>query len=129
MQELDVDSMQKGRNEIFGEAMFINRMEYETAHPEEKIWEAHRVFYDIHRELEGEERVQISPRSAMTAKKAHNPDGDYQLFGGAAQQELRLTKGTILICEPEDVHKVGIAVNAPETIQKMVLKVKYNREN
>ncbi len=124
LQRCNTESLQKGRNEVCGEEIYINRMEYATANPEEKIWEAHRAYYDVHCVLQGEERVQISPRSAMTAKEAYHSEGDYQLFDGAAQQEVLLKPGAILICEPEDVHKVGIAANAPKIIQKMVMKVK-----
>lgn len=124
LQRCDAATLQKGRNEVCGEEIYINRMEYTTANPEEKIWEAHRAYYDVHCVLQGEERVQLSPLSAMTAKEAYHPEGDHQLFDGPAQQEILLKPGAILICGPEDVHKVGVAANAPEPIQKMVMKVK-----
>ncbi|WP_293008615.1 MULTISPECIES: YhcH/YjgK/YiaL family protein [unclassified Oscillibacter] len=126
LQRCNAETLQKGRNEVCGDEIYINRMEYTTANPEEKIWEAHRAYYDVHCVLQGEERVQLSPLSAMTAKEEYHPEGDYQFFDGPAQQEVFLKPGAILICEPEDVHKVGIAADAPETIQKMVMKVQIS---
>lgn len=131
LQSCDTKTLRMGRNEICGDEIYINRMEYETASAKEKIWEAHRGYYDIHCVLQGEEQVQLSPLSAMTSKEDYHPEGDYQLFDGLARQEVLLKPGAILICEPADVHKVGVAANAPETIQKMVMKVKttHNEEN
>ena len=116
--------LQKGRNDVSGDDIYINCMEYQTEFAEKKIWEAHQVYYDIHYVLEGEECVQLASRQSMIGQGVYDIPGDYQLFDGAPQEEVALKKGVILICDSQDVHKVGIAKKKSEDVKKMVMKVR-----
>lgn len=124
LQELNPESLQKGRNDIRGDDIYINRMDYRTDLPENKLWEAHQIYYDIHFVLDGEERVQVAPRAAMIGRDVYNEEGDYQLFDGAAQEEIILQKGMVLIFDKDDVHKVGVISETSEDIKKAVMKVR-----
>lgn len=123
LKELDTKSIRIGRNEILGDEIYINCMEYQTEDVEKRVWEAHEVYDDVHCVLEGEELVQISSRTQMTAKDSYNSEGDYQFFDGEAQSHLVLKLGLVLICGKDDVHKVGITSKERKNIKKMVMKV------
>lgn len=123
LKKLDTKTLHTGRNEILGDELYINCMEYQTEEAEKKIWEAHKVYYDVHCVLGGEELVQISPRSQMIGKDSYNSEGDYQFFDGESQNCVVLKPGLVLICGKDDVHKGGIISKERKNIRKMVMKV------
>ena len=46
--EHDLVSYEKGSHPIDGERLFVNVVEYETTRPENRFWEAHRNYLDVH---------------------------------------------------------------------------------
>ena len=45
---------EKGSHPIDGERFFVNIVEYETTLPENRFWEAHRKYLDVHLMLAGQ---------------------------------------------------------------------------
>ena len=56
----DLMSYEKGSHEIQGDHLFVNIVEYETTETENRFWEAHRNYLDLHLMLEGKERIDIN---------------------------------------------------------------------
>ena len=44
----DLKAYEKGSHEIDGKRLFVNIVEYQTVAAEERFWEAHREYLDIH---------------------------------------------------------------------------------
>ena len=53
----DILSYERGCHEIDGDRLFVNVVEYTTTTPEERFWEAHKNYLDIHVMLKGTEHA------------------------------------------------------------------------
>ena len=58
--EHDLVSYEKGSHPIDGERLFVNVVEYETTRPENRFWEAHRNYLDVHLMLDGQEQIDLN---------------------------------------------------------------------
>ena len=58
--EHDLASYEKGSHPIDGERLFVNVVEYETTRPENRFWEAHRNYLDVHLMLDGQEQIDLN---------------------------------------------------------------------
>ena len=82
----DFSSAVAGGNEIDGQQLYYNFVEDAQTNPLEKSsFEAHRVYADIHVDIEGEETVYISDISAMQAETEYDAAGDYLMMSGRRQ--------------------------------------------
>ena len=95
----DLASYEKGSHEIDGDRLFVNIVEYTTTTPEERFWEAHKNYLDVHVMIHGNEQIDLNSSVVLT-------DGDF------------------LICYPSDGHRTAVQVQEPETIKKAIFKVK-----
>ena len=50
---------EKGSYPIDGDRLFVNIMEYRTTVPEERFWEAHKEYLDVHVALQGREQIDL----------------------------------------------------------------------
>ena len=64
----DLASYEKGSHEIDGERLFVNVVEYTTTTPENRFWEAHREYLDIHVMIRGQEQINISGRRSVRSR-------------------------------------------------------------
>ena len=85
-------------------------------------FEAHEFYADIHLVLSGQEWIGVTDMEKMTVtavdKVTDSVDCD-----GPVENRLYMTPGKVLIVLPEDAHKVKIAVDGPERVEKAVVKV------
>ena len=56
----DLLSYEKGSHEIDGDRLFVNIVEYTTTAPENRFWEAHKNYLDVHVMLCGEEQIDLN---------------------------------------------------------------------
>ncbi|GHH97772.1 YhcH/YjgK/YiaL family protein [Neobacillus kokaensis] len=124
IQQTDFETLEPGTYELDGKELFFNLFEYETKSEEERIWESHKKYVDIHLILEGQEFIGYELFDRMSMKEAYHEDDDYYLMDGPLQSMNKLEKGDFAIYYPQDVHKTGIMVNGPEKVRKAVFKVK-----
>ncbi len=116
--------LEKGMHGVDGEEIFFNLIEYETKTPEERFWESHKEYIDIHYLLEGEEFVGHELFERMSIKENYNEADDYFLLEGTLHSKIKLQKGDFMICYPDDAHMTGIKVDEPLNVRKVVFKVK-----
>ncbi|MBD2861166.1 YhcH/YjgK/YiaL family protein [Paenibacillus oceani] len=86
-----------------------NRIEFATAERNEKRFEAHRKYIDVHVVLEGTEYVEVTHVDNLTNATEYDSESDY-LLGDASSTCVfggYLEPGSFLICFPEDAHRVG----------------------
>ena len=121
--EHDLAALPTGRNEIAGDDVYVNIAHYTTGEREEKIWEAHRAYIDIHVLAEGTERIDVSLIECMEMG-AHEKDKDFTPADGAVTSSTIMRPGDFLICFPEDVHRSGVKVDEAAPLKKGIFKVK-----
>ena len=114
-----------GRNEIDGDAVFVNRFDYETVSPQQAVWEGHEQYADIHVLLSGCERIGVSDAADLTVT-SRNPEEDFVGFEGPVTNWLSMQPGQVLIVFPEDVHMVKVQLDGECQVQKAVFKVRIS---
>lgn len=121
-QENDLLAYEKGSHEIDGERLFVNIVEYTTTEAENRFWEAHKKYLDVHLMLRGNEQIDLNFIQNMDIKEFVEAD-DFLPMDGEKNSSIVLKDGDFLICYPSDGHRTAVAVNEPETIKKAIFKV------
>ena len=111
------------RMEIHGSGLYATRFTYETVPDEESFFEAHLRYLDIHIMVDGSERVEIAPPDRLT-RFDQNPGNDFYAYRGEGRYRLTLSPGDFLVVFPNDAHKIKMCVGNPETVTKVVFKVR-----
>lgn len=110
-----------GSYPIEGEDIFVNIVEYETKTPEERFWEAHKKYIDIHYLLRGQEQINLNFIEKMEQKEFVEKD-DFLPLEGQSAASVILNETDFLVCYPEDGHMTAIKVDKPMTIKKAIFK-------
>lgn len=119
----DLLSYEKGRHDIDGDNLFVNIVEYETTTPENRFWEAHKDYLDLHVMLRGPEQIDVNFIQNMEQKK-YVPADDFLPLFGDPNSSVILNKGDFLLAYPADAHRTAVAVNGPAVIKKAIFKIK-----
>lgn len=113
---------ENGCHEIDGKRLFVNIAGYTTTTPQQRFWEAHRQYLDLHLMLRGTEQIDLN-LIANLEQKEYKESEDFLLLEGEKNSSVILRDGDFLICFPNDAHRTAIQVNAPETIKKAIFKI------
>lgn len=112
---------EKGSHPIDGERLYVNIAEYETTVPENRFWEAHRQYLDLHLMLRGEERVDIA-FIENSEQNEYVPADDFLPLEGTPIASVVLHENDFLICYPQDGHMTGLAADKPINLKKQYLR-------
>lgn len=121
--ENNLSAYDRGCHEIDAKRIFVNIMEYETVKPEDRFWEAHREYLDVHLMLEGTERIDLNFIQNMDVKEYAVKD-DFLSMDGEKNASVILKPGDFLVCYPTDAHRTAVAADKQENIKKAIFKVK-----
>lgn len=124
----DLASYEKGSHEIDGDRLFVNIVEYTTTTPEERFWEAHKNYLDVHVMIHGNEQIDLNFIQNMELKDFVEKD-DFLPMDGEKNSSVVLTDGDFLICYPSDGHRTAVQVQEPEAIKKAIFKVNVSGGN
>lgn len=120
--EHDLKNFEKGSHTIDGERFFVNIVEYETTTPENRFWEAHKKYLDVHLMLNGEEQIDLNFLQNMDVKAFVEKD-DFVPMDGEKNSSVILRNGDFLICYPQDGHRTAVRVQESQKIKKAIFKV------
>lgn len=118
----DLAGYEKGSYEIDGSNLFVNIVEYETTIPENRFWEAHRNYLDLHLMLNGTEQIDVNFINNMEQKEFVEKD-DFLPLEGEKNSNVILNNGDFLICYPNDAHRTAILVEEFSKIKKAIFKI------
>ncbi|MEW6236334.1 MAG: YhcH/YjgK/YiaL family protein [Candidatus Omnitrophota bacterium] len=123
--DLKPDAEEK-KFEIIGEDVFARIMSYETLPPEKTGLETHRIYADIQLLLAGTERIEWHPKALLEVKTPYNPEKDIEFHhcGKPAPAHTDLSPGLFVLYLPQDAHRPQLAINGPERVKKVVIKIK-----
>ncbi len=119
----DLADYEKGSYEIDGDRLFVNIVEYTTTTPEERFWEAHRNYLDVHLMLRGTEQIDLGFIRHMTPGDFVEKD-DFLPVEGEKNSSVVLNDGDFLVCFPGDAHRTAVAAEEPQKIKKAIFKVR-----
>ncbi len=122
----NLDKLPLGRNEIDGSDVFANVQEYTTVPADEKLFEAHRAYYDVQFVVSGEELVQYVPLEHASAAQPFDVESDFCLYEATRKPSgIALSAGELAVLAPEDAHKPGCSLSdKPQAVRKIVVKVR-----
>lgn len=123
-----VENMMHSLHEVVvpkGSSFKKNVSVFTTTPKEEKRYEAHRNYIDIHVVLDGKEYVEVSHVDNLLNQAAYDPDSDIWFGDVLAEAKFSgyLEPGYFLICFPEDTHLVGAHEGVAEEVRKIVYKI------
>lgn len=118
-------NIQNGRHNI-SDRIYANVMEYTTVTKSETGYEAHRKYIDIHYVLKGTERIKWDTIKDLPILVPYDEEKDAAFFASSRKEkgEIILGEGMFAIMFPQDGHLCQYAVNRPEIIKKIVVKIK-----
>jgi biofilm protein TabA len=117
--------MEPGRIDMDGANLYALVQAYTTAEPAQKKWETHEVYMDIQYVAAGTERCGWAPVGAMEPAGDYSPEKDIRFYRDSGpSSSVRLQAGCFAILMPEDIHRPGCLAEEPESVCKVVLKVR-----
>ena len=122
LKQTDFSSVPLEKQLIRGEELFALPQTYPTKLRDAGRWEAHRRYADIQYIVRGRERMGVAKLADMRVTEEYNVEKDVAFFEGSGQF-LTYEKGDFAIFLPHDAHMPGIAVEWPDTVLKVVMKV------
>ena len=123
LKKADLTTLVKGRNEVDGENVFINRFDYNTLPEGDAMWEGHAQYADIHVVLSGEEKIGVTDAARLTAT-IRDEASDFIGYEGDVETWFTMRPGDILVVYPEDVHMVKVQLKGESHVEKAVFKVR-----
>lgn len=130
IKENDLRTFENGIYHIEGEDLFVNIVEYTTTTIENRFFETHKKYIDLHLMLTGSEEIYLNFLQNMTIKEEYSEEKEMLLLEGnstsSGNSYVRLTDNDFLICYPEDAHCTGVQAGSPQTIKKAIFKIKVD---
>ena len=123
LKKADLTTLVKGRNEVDGDNVFINRFDYNTLPEGDAMWEGHAQYADIHVVLSGEEKIGVTDAARLTAT-IRDEASDFIGYEGDVETWFTMRPGDILVVYPEDVHMVKVQLKGESHVEKAVFKVR-----
>jgi len=114
-----------GRTAIDGEKIYAMIQSYESRDRTAPTFEAHRRYIDLQYILEGREVIGWSPIEYLSITDPYSEDKDVML-GKVEPIHAALMPaqtGRLFVLFPEDAHAPGLAIDRPEPVRKIVVKV------
>lgn len=121
--EHDLIAYEKGRHEIEGDDLFVNIVEYETTEAENRFWEAHRNYLDLHFMLKGPEQIDVNFIDNMEQGEFVEKD-DFLPLNGESNSHVVLYEGDFLLCYPKDAHRTAVKAGNSAVVKKAIFKIR-----
>ena len=114
-----------GRYEIAGRDVYANVASYSTRPAGEIPFEAHREYIDVQILLAGAERLDVAPVEGLNVSQDYSAVKDVALYKAPERHScLILRPGVFAVLWPHEAHRPGVAINGPEKVRKVVVKVR-----
>jgi biofilm protein TabA len=114
-----------GRVAIEGDQVFALIQSYTTKSLAESRFESHQRYADIHFISRGAEMLGYAPVDTLAVETPYDAEKDLAFHPKPEQfTQALLPAGYFAVCYPEDGHMPGCAVDTPEQVTKIVVKIK-----
>lgn len=109
------------------DCIMANPVSFLSKDEKECSYEAHRKYIDVHYIVEGTEKISTADIRDLYEKNLFDEDKDIGFYEGAQAGSYHLKEGDFMVCFPSDAHKVGMMSSRPETVKKIVVKIKVEQ--
>ncbi len=123
LENTDLCALEPGKITL-EKGVFVSVQKYKTLPEAECKYETHENYFDIQYIASGKEYIGVVSREGLTEKAPYNPEKDITFYSTPENtSKLLLLPGDFVIVGPEDAHQPKCAVNKPEDVIKIVVKV------
>lgn len=113
-----------GKYMLDGTDIYAMIMEY-IPNPDSEKFEGHRDYIDIQYIVSGQERMDCADVSNCSTMTEYNPEKDVEFFTcNGMKATMSFEKGGFAVFFPWDIHKPSVILDKPETVKKIVVKVR-----
>ncbi len=125
LRKSDFSTMEDGRYEIDGDRMYATVSRYLTKPAEECRPEAHRRYADVQYLAKGQELIGWCAFTPDLKAEAPYDEAKDIIFYEKLTPEsnLLLSEGSFAVLMPKDIHRPCTAVEGPEEVLKVVVKI------
>ena len=81
-------------------------------------------YIDVHYIMEGAERIATADVSSLQIMTPFSEERDIGFYQGDESGRYLLKPGEFMVCFPSDAHKVAMMDKTPETVKKIVVKIR-----
>lgn len=126
IENTDFLTVENGTYEIDGSDVYAIVQQYQTKPIEQGKFEAHKKYIDIQYMIEYQEQMGIAHIEDFEPEAPYDGEKDIVFFvenKNAPREFITVKQGEFVIFMPQDAHMPSIAVNQPERVKKVVVKV------
>ncbi len=123
----DLATLAPGRHDIDGDNLYASVSDYLTKDESAAGFEAHRKYADIQYVVKGMEIIQITPiANRDSVMQDYDESRDIEFFTVKEHKTLEAVPGRFFIFFPSDAHKPGLKIDLPDSVRKVVVKVRLD---
>lgn len=123
IRSVDLERLSLGRHQI-NDSTYFMLQEYVTKPVGECRFESHKNHIDVQWILHGVERIDISNINRLIAEEEYNSEKDVTFWKSPNNScNCVITSGSYVVLYPEDAHRPCVAVDSPEKVRKLVIKI------
>ncbi|MBP8959728.1 MAG: YhcH/YjgK/YiaL family protein [Bacteroidales bacterium] len=127
LKNTDLESLEVKRYDIDGDNLYASVSEYVTKDENEAMFEAHRKYIDIQYVIRGTETIQVAPLAMRdSVSQEYDENRDIEFFSVRESKSLLATPDKFFIFFPSDAHKPGIIAGKPDSVKKIVVKLRID---
>lgn len=108
--------------------MFCNPVSLVSKPEKQCIYEAHKLYADLHFIVKGKEGIATADVAELSESVPYDDVKDIAFYEGKASGKYILKPGDFMVCYPSDAHKVAMMEEEPAKIDKIVVKIKIQAE-
>ncbi len=112
-----------GDHELDGRKVFVKVSAYNSKNPEEKFFETHQNYTDIHLVLSGTEYIGSADAAGMTEKTPYDKENDIQFYQVNNSKSHIAAPGTFFLFFPGEPHRPGVKIDKSIPVKKIVIKI------
>lgn len=121
----DFLKMEPGKYEIDDDNIFAIVNNYETKDPAECNFETHKKYIDVQYVAKGVELMGYAPLDNQEVIAPYSEENDITFYKGE-KSFTKVDEGMFAIFYPNDVHTPGAKKDNPQSVRKVVVKVKVD---
>ena len=124
LKNTDLSTLSLGRHEI-GQGCYANVQEYETK--TSSNYELHRRYIDVQLLGFGEELIYVAPKDEVQEPMGEfDESADIGFYASArSMRKCLVSPASYLLLYPTDAHMPCMAVDEPQPVRKIVVKIPY----
>lgn len=126
LKNTDFTDFKEGTHELEEKNIYASMQKYSTTNPDYSMWETHKEYIDIQYIVSGKEDFGVDTIDNLTLTTDYDEENDFSLWTGKGDF-VTLNKGDFIILWPQDAHMPKRTLKEQMQVEKIVIKVKYNK--